>query len=89
MAVVKTYVVPGRVFPRLDLNRQVLAADRAKKGRQNPPIQSAIGITAPTETGSASVVKTFPSNSLINNERTPAKAANPERRVRSSLAQQE
>jgi hypothetical protein len=28
---VKTYVVSRRVFPRLDLNRQVLAVDRAKK----------------------------------------------------------
>ena len=31
MAVVKTYVVPKRVFPRLDLNRHALATDRAKK----------------------------------------------------------
>ena len=35
MAVVKTYVVPGHVFPRLDLNRQVLAADRAKKATKS------------------------------------------------------
>jgi hypothetical protein len=31
MAVVKTYAVPRRVLPRLDLNRHALAADRAKK----------------------------------------------------------
>ena len=44
-------------------------------------LQSAIGITAPTETGSASVVKTFSSNSLINNERIPQKPSNPRKRV--------
>jgi hypothetical protein len=31
MAVVKTYVVPRHVSPRLDLNKQVLETDRAKK----------------------------------------------------------
>ena len=31
IAVVKTYVVPGRKFPRLDLNRHALATDQAKK----------------------------------------------------------
>jgi hypothetical protein len=35
MAVVKTYVVPRRVFPRLDLNRHALAADRAKKSTKS------------------------------------------------------